>query len=143
VLSRDELKEIAKIVLKYPKLYVLSDEVYSRFCYDTEFYSIASLPRMLERTIIMDGLSKTYAMTGWRFGFATGNPEIIKSFSKSTTNLSGCANHMTQYASIVALGGSQEIVKARIDAYRERRDLIVKLLNEVPGVHCLIPGGAC
>ena len=142
VLSRDELMSIAKIVLKYPKLYVLSDEVYSRFSYDSEFYSIASLPRMKERTIIMDGLSKTYAMTGWRLGFATGNPEIIKSFKNNTTNLSGCANHMTQLATIVALQGSQDIIKARIEAYHERRDLIVKLLNEIPGVTCLVPGGA-
>ena len=142
VYSKDELKEISKIVRKYPKLYVLSDEVYSRFSYDSPFTSIASLPGMQERTIIMDGLSKTYAMTGWRLGFATANSEMIKSFKNNTTNLSGCANHMTQFATAVALLGSQGIIDERILAYHERRDLIVKLLNEIPGVTCLVPGGA-
>lgn len=146
VLSRDELKAIAKIVRRWPKLYVLSDEVYSKFCYDSRFMSIASLPGMQERTIIMDGLSKTYAMTGWRLGFATGNKDIIKSFKTETTNLSGCANHMTQVATVVAVCGSneslQDEIRNRVCAYHERRDLIVKLLNEIPGVTCLVPGGA-
>ena len=142
VYPRYTLNAIAKIVKKHPKLRVLSDEVYGHFSYDSEFVSIASLPGMQKRTIIMDGLSKKYAMTGWRLGFATASSEIIKSFGNNTTNLSGCANHMTQLATIVALEGSQDVVNARVDSYRERRDLIVKLLNDIPGVTCLIPGGA-
>lgn len=136
------LNAIAKIVKKLPKCRVLSDEIYSGFCFDSEFVSIASLPGMQEHTIVMDGLSKRYAMTGWRLGFATASSGIIESFKNNTTNLTGCANHMTQLATTVALLDSQDIIKARIESYHERRDLIVKLLNEVPGVHCLIPGGA-
>lgn len=140
--TRYELSAVSKIIRKYPNLYVLSDEVYNAFSYDAEFLSIASFPGMQERTVIMDGLSKTYAMTGWRIGFATGNEKIIASFGKQTTNLSGCANHMTQWAIVEALDGPQDEITARIQAYKERRDLVVQLLNEVPGVTCLVPGGA-
>jgi len=141
VLSREELEAIAKIVLKYPNLWVLSDEIYSQLVYDKKFESIASVPGMQERTVIMDGVSKTYAMTGWRIGFAA-NKALVKHFGTQITVNTGCAGHIDQWAAVEALNGSQEVPERMAKVFRERRDIIVALLNDIPGVTCKTPGGA-
>lgn len=140
VLTRKELEQIAKVLRKYRNVWVFSDEVYSRIIYNTEFTSIASIPGMKERTIIADGVSKSYAMTGWRIGFAA-NKILAPSFGRWMTNITACANHIAQYAAIEALTGTQEPVEKMVKIFKERRDLIVAGLNSIKGIKCLSPGG--
>jgi len=140
ILEEDDLKEVAALAKKHD-FWVYSDEIYSTLSYDKEFKSIASLPDMYERTIISDGASKAYAMTGWRMGFIA-NPVLAPHIARWVTNTESCANHMSQYALAEALDGPQTESEKMAASFKERRDLIVGLLNEVDGVHCLIPGGA-
>jgi len=140
VLARETLEKIAEIAIKHD-LWVYSDEVYSRMVHEGEFISIASVPGMLERTIICDGASKTYAMTGWRLGYAV-NQDLAPYFSTWMTNTTSCPNHMTQWAMVEALRGPQEEPDKMMAIFKERRDLIVSCLNEIEGVTCLSPGGA-
>ena len=140
VLSREALEQIAEIAIKND-LWVYSDEVYSRMVHDGKFESIASIPGMLERTILCDGASKTYAMTGWRLGYAI-NKKLAPYFATWMTNTTSCPNHMAQWALVEALTGSQEESDRMMNIFKERRDLIVKGLNEVDGIRCLTPGGA-
>ena len=140
VLTRETLKEIAEIAIKHD-LWVYSDEVYSRMVHEGQFISIASLPGMLERTILCDGASKTYAMTGWRLGYAV-NQKLAPYFSTWMTNTTSCPNHVTQWAMVEALQGPQEQPDRMMAIFKGRRDLIVNALNEVEGVTCLSPGGA-
>ena len=140
VLTRQALEKIAEIAIKHD-LWVYSDEVYSRMVHEGQFMSIASVPGMLERTIICDGASKTYAMTGWRLGYAV-NQKLAPYFSTWMTNTTSCPNHMTQWAMVEALRGPQDEPDRMMAIFKERRDLIVNGLNEVEGVSCLSPGGA-
>ena len=121
----------------------LTDELRGllRLAYAGEFFSIAQVPGMYERTIISDGASKTWAMTGWRIGF-TSNPTLAPVFTRWITNTESCASQISQWAGVEAITGPQDSVDAMHARFRERRDLIVRLLNEVPGVKCLVPGGA-
>lgn len=140
ILSEEDLKEVAKLAIKHD-FWVYSDEVYCQILYGSEFKSIASLPNMYERTIISDGASKAYAMTGWRLGFVA-NPILAPHISRWVTNTESCANHIAQYALKEALDGTHEPTQRMVQSFRERRDLIVGLLNELDGVSCLSPGGA-
>jgi aspartate/methionine/tyrosine aminotransferase len=141
VLSRAELEEIAEIVLPYENLWVYSDEVYSKMVYEDEFQSIASVPGMQERTIIVDGVSKSYAMTGWRMGWAS-NPTLARHFSRWMTNTESCGNQIAQWAAVEALSGPQNASDRMMAIFKERRDIIVEGLNAIEGIHCLTPGGA-
>ncbi|MDA0237471.1 MAG: pyridoxal phosphate-dependent aminotransferase [Proteobacteria bacterium] len=141
IISRAELAVIADILDKYPNVWVFSDEIYSQLCFEESFTSIASFPNMTERTIVADGCSKTWAMTGWRLGFAA-NKVLAPTFTKWVTNTESCASHITQWAGVEALNGDQSGAAMMRSKFLERRDLIVGLLNKVPGVTCLIPGGA-
>jgi aspartate aminotransferase len=141
VLSRADLEGIARI-LRDRNLYVLSDEVYSKILYEGEHVSIASLPGMQEKTIILDGHSKTYAMTGWRLGYGVMNKELAAHVTRLMTNCNSCTNVFVQRAGMAALTGPQQIVEERREEFRRRRDVMVKGLNEIPGVHCLSPKGA-
>jgi len=141
VLSREMLEQIADIVSKYDNLWVFSDEVYCRIIYDKEFTSIASIPGMQERTVIVDGASKTYAMTGWRIGFAA-NEKLAEHMARWVTNTESCAGHMNQYAAVAALKGPQDEAERMRQIYQRRRDLIVDGLNAIEGIKCLKPGGA-
>lgn len=141
IISREDLKRIADIVKRFDNLWVLSDEIYSRIVYDKEFTSIASIPGMQERTIIMDGVSKTFAMTGWRIGFAV-NEKLAKYFVRWVTNTDSCAAQPSQYAALAALTGPWKDVKSMVETYRRRRDLIVRELNSIEGIKCLLPKGA-
>jgi aspartate/methionine/tyrosine aminotransferase len=140
-LTRKELETIAAILKKHPQVWVYADEIYSRLVFASEFFSIAQVPGMYERTIISDGASKTWAMTGWRIGF-TSNPTLAPVFTRWITNTESCASQISQWAALEAVTGPQEAAQMMRESFLERRDLIVGLLNEVPGVKCQVPGGA-
>ena len=141
LLSRKELEAIAGILKAHPQVWVYADEIYSRLAYAGEFFSIAQVPGMYERSIISDGASKTWAMTGWRIGF-TSNPQLAPVFTRWITNTDSCASQISQWAALEAIEGPQDAAEAMKTSFRERRDLIVGLLNQVPGVNCQVPGGA-
>lgn len=140
-LSLEELQEIARIVAPFEDLWIYSDEVYCGLVYDGAFRSIASLPGMRERTVIADSSSKTYSMTGWRIGYAA-NARLAPVFTRWVTNTDSCAPHPNQYAALEALTASQAPSERMREIFHQRRDRIVKGLNEIPGFRCLSPGGA-
>jgi aspartate/methionine/tyrosine aminotransferase len=140
-LSRQVLEAIAAILRGHAQVWVYADEIYSRLSYAGEFFSIAQLPGMYERTIISDGASKTWAMTGWRIGF-TANPVLAPHFTRWITNTESCASQISQWAALEAITGPQDAAQRMRASFLERRDLIVGLLNQVPGVACRNPGGA-
>jgi len=141
VLSKNTLEQIADVVKRHSDLWVFSDEVYSRMVHDGEFVSISSIPGMQERTIILDGASKTYAMTGWRIGFAS-NEKLASYLARWVTNTDSCAGHPNQYAALAALTGPQDESKRMMLSFKRRRDIIVKGLNQIKGINCITPGGA-
>ena len=141
VLDAEALDAIAAILAEHPQVWVYSDEIYSRLVYDGRFASIASRPGMQERTLIVDGASKTWAMTGWRLGYAA-NRALAPTLTRWMTNTESCASQISQWAALAAIDGPQDAVTLMHTRFRERRDLIVRLLNEVPGISCRSPGGA-
>jgi aspartate aminotransferase len=141
ILSEETLRELAAIT-KERNITVLSDEIYDHDIYEGEFHSIASIPGMQERTIILNGFSKTYAMTGWRLGYGVMPPDLAAQISRLMTNSNSCTSASTQMAGIEALRGPQEEAGRMVAAFRERRDVIVKGLNEIRGVRCNLPKGA-
>jgi len=140
-LKRADLEDIAEILRMHPQVWVFADEIYSRLLYDGEFLSLASLPGMRERTIISDGASKTWAMTGWRVGFIA-NKALAPLFTRWITNTESCASQISQWAAVEAITGPQDAAEAMRRSFFERRGLIVGLLNQVPGIECKTPGGA-
>jgi aspartate/methionine/tyrosine aminotransferase len=141
IMSREDLEAVAEIVASFEDLWIYSDEVYSGLVYEGEFQSIAAVAGMRERTIIVDTASKTYAMTGWRIGYAA-NARLAPSFTRWVTNTDSCPPHPNQWAVAEALSSSQEPSKRMAEVFLQRRDRIVKGLNEIDGFKCLIPGGA-
>jgi aspartate/methionine/tyrosine aminotransferase len=141
VLTEEDLEAISEIAIERD-IMVLSDEIYSRIIYEGEHHSIASIPGMQERTIILDGFSKTYAMTGWRLGYGVMPEWLAVQVAKLMTNSNSCTAAFTQWAGIEALMGPQEEVYKMVEAFRKRRDVIVEGLNEIPGFRCLKPKGA-
>ena len=141
LLTRADLEAIAAVLRRHPDIWVYADEIYSKLVYDGEFVSIASLPGMRERTIISDGASKTYAMTGWRIGF-TASKALAPVFTRWITNTESCASQISQWAALQALTGPQAEAETMKRRFHARRDLIVRLLNQVPGFRCALPGGA-
>ena len=142
VCSREDIFAIAEILRKHPKVFVLSDEIYDRLVYDGGVTSIASLPGMKDRTIILDGLSKSYAMTGWRIGYGIMHPELAQQMELLMVNSFSCAPAFTQIAAIEALQGPQDSVGEMLNAFRERRDYLVAGLNAIDGIRCPLPEGA-
>jgi aspartate/methionine/tyrosine aminotransferase len=142
VMSRAQIVAIADMLRDRPDITVLSDEIYSRILYDGEHASIAAEPGMRERTIILDGYSKTYAMTGWRLGYGVMNAELATALTQLQINSTSCVNAATQVAGIAALNGPQDGAEAMVAAFRQRRDVLVNGLNELPGVRCVMPKGA-
>ncbi|MEN9560041.1 MAG: hypothetical protein RLZZ502_1252 [Pseudomonadota bacterium] len=140
-LSKEVLTAVADILRQHPQVWVYADEIYARLSFQNDFYSIASLPEMRERTIISDGASKTWAMTGWRIGFIA-NKTLAPVFTRWVTNTDSCASQISQWAAVAAIEGSQEAAEMMKQSFHERRDLVVSLLNEIPGVRCLVPPGA-
>lgn len=141
IIPRDQMAAIAEILAKHEQVWVFADEIYGRLVYEGEFVSLATFPGMLERTIIADGCSKTWAMTGWRLGFAA-NRKLAPYFTTWITNTESCASQISQWAAVEALDGPQDDAKRMRDIFAQRRELIVRLLNDVPGVTCQSPGGA-
>ncbi len=141
VIPHEDIVAIADMV-RERDLIVLSDEIYSRIFYGTAPSSIASLPGMLEKTIILDGFSKTYAMTGWRIGYGVMHPVLVDAVNKLMVNSNSCTASFTQRAAIAALTGPQDAVFRMVAEFRRRRDAFCAALNQVPGFHCEIPGGA-
>jgi aspartate/methionine/tyrosine aminotransferase len=142
VIPREDMAQIAAI-LQDRDVIVLSDEIYSRTSYGTELpASIAEFPGMLEKTIILDGFSKTYAMTGWRMGYGVMPEWLVDAVNKLMVNSNSCTASFTQRAGIAALRGPQDCVDRMVAEFRRRRDAICAGLNEIPGFRCALPGGA-
>ncbi len=141
VLSREDLEAVAEMAMGN-EIMVLSDEIYCRMLYEGEFASIASIPGMKERTIILDGFSKTYAMTGWRLGYGVMPEELAVQIAKLMTNSVSCNAAFSMYAGLEGLRGPQDDSRKMVEAFRERRDVIVEGLNKIPGFRCLKPKGA-
>jgi aspartate aminotransferase len=142
VLNRADLERIAELAREHD-LWVLTDEIYGRILYDGEEHiSIASLPGMTERTIVLDGFSKTFAMTGWRLGYAVVPDSLIPTYSELVINTISCAPTFAQVGAVQALVGPQDDVEAMVVEFKARRDLIVEGLNEIEGIRCATPLGA-
>ncbi len=141
VLTKEDLALIADVA-RERDIVVLSDEIYSRLVYDGEHHSILSLPDMRERTVLVDGFSKTYAMTGWRLGYGVMPAWLAEHITKLMINSNSCTAAFTQWAGIAALEGPQQPVQAMVAAFRERRDAVVEGLNRIPGFRCVKPAGA-
>jgi len=141
VLTRAELERIAELAIAHD-LAVLTDEIYGRIVHAGEHISIASLPGMAERTVVLDGFSKAYAMTGGRLGYGIVPPSAVDAFERLVINSFSCVSTFSQIAAAEALTGSQDPVDAMVREFRARRDLIVDGLNAIPGISCLRPSGA-
>ncbi|MEU4605731.1 pyridoxal phosphate-dependent aminotransferase [Kribbella sp. NPDC023972] len=137
----EQLEAIVEIAIRHD-LVVLSDEVYWALRYDGDHHSVLDLDGMAERTILLDGWSKTFAMTGWRLGFGVFPSPLIEPITRLVINSVSCTSAFSQHAAIAALEGPWDDVDTMLDAFRERRDVIVSGLNAVPGVSCVEPGGA-
>jgi aspartate/methionine/tyrosine aminotransferase len=120
----------------------MSDEIYSKIIYEGQHYSMLSIPGMKERTIMIHGFSKTYAMTGWRLGYAIGDAKVIANMTRLQVNIASCAAAFSQIAGIEALRGPQDAVSMMTAEYRKRRDSIVRALNSIKGLTCKTPTGA-
>jgi aspartate aminotransferase len=141
LIPHDDIVAIAAMV-RDRDLIVLSDEIYSRIYYGSAPTSIASLPGMLDKTIILDGFSKTYAMTGWRIGYGVMPPFLVDAVNKLMVNSNSCTASFTQRGALAALTGPQDDVVHMVEEFHRRRDAFCAALNQVPGFHCEIPGGA-
>ena len=141
--SKEEIQELSKILIKNKKVFILSDDIYEHITYDGfEFFTIAQIKALKDRTLTMNGVSKSYSMTGWRIGYGAGPKDIIKAMAKiqsqSTTNPSS----ISQAAAVEALNGTQDFIKTRSESFKERRDFVVENLNNIEGLSCLKPNGA-
>ncbi len=141
--SEQEIKNLAHVLKRNPHVNVLSDDIYEHIIYDNfKFFTIAQIPELKNKVVTMNGVSKSYAMTGWRIGYAAGEKEIIKAISKiqsqSTTNPSS----ISQAAAVEALNGTQDFIPIRAKAFQERRDFVVNSLNAINGIECVKPDGA-
>jgi aspartate/methionine/tyrosine aminotransferase len=141
VIPREDVSRMADM-LRDRDLIVLSDEIYSRIWYDTPPASIASFDGMLEKTVILDGFSKTYSMTGWRLGYGVMPKWLADAVNLLTVNSNSCTASFTQRAGLAALEGPQDCVEAMVGEFKRRRDVMVNGLNEIPGFRCLLPSGA-
>jgi aspartate/methionine/tyrosine aminotransferase len=143
VTGKAELEQICAELKKHPDIWILSDEIYSRMLYDgAEHFSPLSDPELRDRIILLDGWSKTYAMTGWRLGFGVMRPDLAAQFGKLMVNSNSCSAAFTQRAGMEALTGDQSAVEAMLAEFDKRRKLIVELANSVPGMTCHLPVGA-
>lgn len=141
VLQLEDLQAIANLAERH-NFYILSDEIYSRILYERTHHSIMSLPGMKQRTILLDGYSKTYAMTGWRLGYGVAPQLLAQKLEQLTINSNSCTCSFTQIAGVEALTGTQEFVEQMVDEFRQRRDFIVDGLNAIAGIQCIKPTGA-
>ena len=143
VIAKDELDRLVAGLADWPEVAILSDEIYSRMVYDNQPHvSLLGYPEIRDRLILLDGWSKTYAMTGWRLGYAVWPEGLVEQANRLCVNDHSCVNAATQFAGIAALEGPQDSVDVMMRAFDERRRLIVDELNAIPGFRCVMPGGA-
>lgn len=142
VLEASEIEKIAALMRKHPHVTILSDEIYGEILYEGKHHSIAALPGMKDRTVILDGFSKTYAMTGWRAGYGIVPKWLAPHITRLMTNSNSCTASFTQRACMEALNGPQEEVRKMVAEFKKRRDVIVLGLNSIPGFSCRTPKGA-
>lgn len=142
VYSREELEALVEVLMKHPKIYVVSDEIYEHINFAGKHNSIATIPGMYERTITVNGVSKAFAMTGWRIGYIGAPDWVAKACTKIQGQITSGANSIAQRATIAALNAPSEKIQFMIDAFKERRTLVLDLLNEIPGFKTNVPEGA-
>ena len=141
--TKEEIIELSKILIKYKKTYILSDDIYEHITYDGfNFFTIAQIKALKDRTLTMNGVSKSYSMTGWRIGYAAGPKKIIKAISKIQSQSTSNPSSISQAAAVEALNGTQDFIKTRADSFKERRNFVVDRINNIKGLSCLRPEGA-
>ena len=141
--TKKEIEELGKVLLKNKKVFILSDDIYEHVKYDNfNFFTIAQISKLKERTLTMNGVSKSYAMTGWRIGYAAGPKEIITAIRKIQSQSTSNPSSISQAAAVEALNGKQDFISDRAAAFKKRRDFVVKSLNKIKGINCLTPNGA-
>ena len=141
--TKKEIEDLSEVLIKNKKVYILSDDIYEHIRYDDfKFFTIAQISKLKERTLTMNGVSKSYAMTGWRIGYAAGPKEIISAIRKIQSQSTSNPSSISQAAAVEALNGEQNFIRERSDAFKERRDFVVRSLNEIRGINCLKPNGA-
>ncbi len=142
--SKQELRAIADVLLENPHVWVMSDDIYEHLVYDGfEFFTIAQVePKLKDRTLTVNGVSKAYSMTGWRIGFCGGPAELVKAMGKLQGQSTSNPTSFAQYGAVAALNGDHDFLQERNDAFKERRDMVVKMLNEAEGIECVTPEGA-
>ena len=142
--TRAELRAIADVLLRHPQIWVLTDDMYEHLIFDDfEFTTIAQVePGLYDRTLTMNGVSKAYAMTGWRIGYAGGPEPLIKAMGKVMTQTTSNPCSISQWAAVEALNGTQDFIEPNARLFQERRDLVVSMLNQARGLHCPTPEGA-
>lgn len=142
--THGELKAITDVLLKHPHVYIMSDDMYEHLVYDGfKFVTPAQVePKLFDRTLTVNGVSKSYSMTGWRIGYAGGPKELIKAIAKIQSQSTSNPSSVSQAAAVAALNGDQSFLAGRNDVFKQRRDMVVKMLNECEGVECITPEGA-
>ena len=141
--TKDEIIALSKILIKYKNLYILSDDIYEHITYDGfKFFTIAQIEKLKSRTLTMNGVSKSYSMTGWRIGYAAGPKEIIKAMAKIQSQSTSNPTSISQAAAVEALNGTQDFISERSNSFKERRNFVVDSLNDIKGISCLSPEGA-
>ena len=141
--TKKEIEDLSKVLLKHKKIFILSDDIYEHIRYEGfNFFTIAQISKLKERTLTMNGVSKSYAMTGWRIGYAAGPKEIINAIRKIQSQSTSNPSSISQAAAVEALNGQQNFIKERAEAFKERRDFVVNSLNNIKGINCLTPNGA-
>ncbi|HEY3797796.1 MAG TPA: pyridoxal phosphate-dependent aminotransferase [Caulobacteraceae bacterium] len=142
--TKAELRALADVLLRHPQVWILTDDMYEHLVFgDFEFWTIAQVePALYERTLTMNGVSKAYAMTGWRIGYAAGPEPLIKAMAKVMSQTTSNPSSISQWASVEALNGPQDFIKPNAKLFEERRDLVVSMLNQASGMHCPTPEGA-
>ena len=142
--SNEELEAIAKVVRKYDNLHIMTDDIYEYIIYDNyEFFTFAQVaPDLKDRTLTVNGVSKSYCMTGWRIGYAAGPEKLIKAMIKIQGQSTSNPSSISQYAAMAGIGGSKDFLKPCLDAFDERRHFVVNKLNSIPGITCIMPKGA-
>jgi len=141
--TKDEIENLSKVLIQNKKVHILSDDIYEHIMYDNfKFFTIAQISKLKNRTLTMNGVSKSYAMTGWRIGYAAGPKDIIKAIGKIQSQSTSNPSSISQAAAVEALNGNQDFIQERSDAFKERRDFVVKSLNNIKGISCLKPDGA-
>ena len=141
--TKDEIIALSKILIKYKNLYILSDDIYEHITYDGfKFFTIAQIEKLKSRTLTMNGVSKSYSMTGWRIGYAAGPKEIIKAMAKIQSQSTSNPTSISQAAAVEALNGTQDFILERSNSFKERRNFVVDSLNNIKGISCISPEGA-